>query len=130
MSGKNTNSITPQGMIISNSPNNKNKSIENQVPNINVQQSSEEEYYKKAKAKYSEMSEKKKKELQFSMSWFLLTDNIIKKTRLQIQSRMKIMDLISLFLAALGVFTNILSSFYYINYTKSIDGGKDKTNKI
>ena len=37
----------------------------------------------------------------------------LKKTRLKIQAKMKIMDLISIFLASLGVFTNILASYYY-----------------
>lgn len=93
---------------------------EEEKKNIEVNQ----EYYEKARSKMLNMTEKQKKDLQFSMSWFLLTDNIIKKQRLQIQRRMKWMDLFSLFLASLGVFTNILSSFYYIDFLKQEDESK------
>ncbi len=78
----------------------------------------DEEIYKRIKTKYNEMPEKSKEELVSSMSWFFLTDEIIKKTRLQIQAKMKVRDIISLFLAAIGVLTNILASYNYINFEK------------
>jgi hypothetical protein len=82
----------------------------------------DEEVYKKIKKKYTEMSDKSKDELISSMSWFFLTDDIIKKTRLEIQAKMKIRDTISIFLAAIGVLTNILASYNYIDFEKVEEG--------
>ncbi len=86
------------------------------------------EVYKKVKLKYNEMPENSKQELLQSMSWYFLTDEIIKKTRLQIQANMKKRDIISLFLGALGVLTNILASFNYINFEK-VEEADGKINK-
>lgn len=80
----------------------------------------------KAKEKYLKMTPESRKDLKMSVSWFFLTDEIIKKTRLQIQSKMRNIDCISILLAAVGVATNIVSSFLYIDFLKVEDHGKQK----
>jgi hypothetical protein len=72
------------------------------------------EVYSKIKAKFNDMTDKERKDLERNMSWFFLTDNIKKKTREKIQSRMKRIDIISLIFAFIGVVTNIMSSYLYI----------------
>lgn len=89
-------------------------------PNYNVQP----EALATAKAKFNKMTDKQKKELESSMSWFFLTDNIKKKTRLQIQANMKRMDLFSLIFAAIGLATQIASSNCYIGFSKTQNGSK------
>jgi hypothetical protein len=72
------------------------------------------EIYSKIKAKFNEMIDKERKDLERNISWFFLTDNIKKKTREKIQSSMKRIDIFSLIFASIGVITNILSSYFYI----------------
>lgn len=81
-------------------------------------------YYNKSKEKYSQFSQKQKKDLITSVSWFFLTDNIKKKNRLSIQAKMKLMDICSIILATIGVITNVLQSYLYIQFTKTQTGGK------
>lgn len=82
--------------------------------------------YKNVKQKFDQMTVAQKNELESSMSWFFLTDNIKKKTREEIQAVMKKMDAISLVVAAIGVVTNILSSYYYINFAKQDEHNGNK----
>lgn len=79
--------------------------------------------YSRIKAKFDQMTEGQMKKLEESMSWFFLSDNIKKKTREQIQNRMKKMDLISIFLATVGMLCNIMASFLYIDFAKIEKGG-------
>jgi hypothetical protein len=74
--------------------------------------------YKQAKEKFNIMSVQQKNALVNSMSWFFIPDNNKKKTREQIQAFMKKMDRISLFLAAVGIVTNIIASSLYISFEK------------
>jgi hypothetical protein len=82
----------------------------------------------KAREKFKEMSDKQKKELRESLSWFFLTDSLKKKIRLNIQTKMKKMDIISLILAALGVLTNAMASFFYIDFEKKQVEGNSNSN--
>ena len=88
----------------------------------------DETVYRKAKEKYTGMTSEQRKELKMSLSWFFLTDEIIKKTRLQIQEQMKTKDCITLILAGIGIITNICSSFLYIDFEKIRDDPSKKNN--
>ncbi len=90
----------------------------------------DETVYRKAKEKYTEMTSEQRRELKMSLSWFFLTDEIIKKTRLKIQEQMKTKDYITLILAGIGIITNICSSFIYIDFEKIIYNDPGKRNNI
>jgi hypothetical protein len=97
---------------MSNQGNNDNNQPNLKKYNVNPQ------IYARMKEKYNAMDETQKKELESSISWFFLTDNIKKKTREGIQARMKKRDMISLVLAAVGIFMQILASYNYIDFNK------------
>lgn len=78
----------------------------------------EPEVLQKSRAKFSEMNPVQKEELMRSISWFFIPDNIKKKTREEIQAKMKTLDRIAIFLAFFGIITNIISSALYIEFQK------------
>jgi hypothetical protein len=89
----------------------------------------DDDVHNKAKQKYLQMTPESRRDLKMSLSWFFLTDEIIKKTRLQIQAKMKNIDYISIILATIGVATNIISSFLYIDFEK-VEEDQSKEKKI
>lgn len=71
-----------------------------------------------ARKKIQNMDEESKNNLKTSISWFFLPDNLKKITREKIQARMKIIDIFSLILAAIGIMSNIIASSLYIKFEK------------
>lgn len=62
---------------------------------------------------------KRRKELEASLGWLFLTDNIKKRTREKIQQSMKTNDKLALLFAIIGVITNIIASSMYIKFSQS-----------
>ena len=74
----------------------------------------------KYRKKFKSMDKNKKKEMMAALGWVFLTDNIQKSTRENIQKSMKINDRIALFLALVGIITNIIASSIYITFSQSV----------
>jgi len=74
---------------------------------------------KENKDKINKLDVKKRKELEASLGWLFLTDNIKKRTREKIQQIMKNNDKYTVLLALLGVITNIIASSIYITFEQS-----------
>ena len=64
--------------------------------------------------RFNNLSIKKQRELQASLCFLLIPDELKKKKREEIQKTMKYNDTIILIFAFIGVFTNILSSSLYL----------------
>lgn len=79
---------------------------------INVDQKLVEEH----KKKFNSLDLKKRKELEASLGWLFLTDNIKKRTREKIQQSMKTNDRLALLFALIGVIANIIASSIYITF--------------
>jgi hypothetical protein len=77
------------------------------------------ELVEKYRKKFDSMEKSKKKELMTALGWVFLPDNVQKATREKIQNSMKINDRITLFLAFIGIITNIIASTIYINFSQS-----------
>ena len=73
-----------------------------------------------SQSKIERMSEEEKNEWKMTISWFLLTDTIKKKIRLEIQSRMKIIDIATIFLSGIGLTMNCLQSLFYLHFEMSL----------
>ena len=56
-----------------------------------------------SQSKIERMTEKEKEEWKNAISWFFLTDTIKKKIRLEIQSKMKIIDILTILFSGLGL---------------------------
>lgn len=69
-----------------------------------------------SQSKIERMSEEEKNEWKMTVSWFFLTDTIKKKIRLEIQSKMKIIDVATIFLSGIGLAMNCLQSFFYLQF--------------
>ncbi len=69
--------------------------------------------------KLNSLDAKKRKELEASLGWLFLTDNIKKRTREKIQQNMKNNDKFAVLFALIGVCTNIIASSYYITFDQS-----------
>ena len=63
-----------------------------------------------------------------TINWYLLADNIKDKIRDYIEKKMKILDIIIILLAGLGLLTNGLQMSFYLKFTKVIE--EDLTNSI
>jgi hypothetical protein len=68
----------------------------------------------KYRKQFASLSKKHKTELETSMSWLFMTDNMKKIRRETLQKRMKLNDRIALILALIGVICNILASAIYL----------------
>jgi hypothetical protein len=66
--------------------------------------------------KFNSMDVKRRKELEASLGWLFLTDNIKKRTREKIQNSMRFNDGLTLMFAIIGVFTNIIASVMYMTF--------------
>ena len=62
------------------------------------------------------MSDKEKEQWKNAISWFFLTDSIKRKIRLEIQSKLKIIDITTILLAGIGLLTNALQSMFYLHF--------------
>ena len=69
-----------------------------------------------SQSKIERMTEKEKEEWKTAISWFFLTDTIKKKIRLEIQSKMKIIDILTILFSGLGLLTNALQSMFYLHF--------------
>ena len=69
-----------------------------------------------SQSKIERMTEKEKEEWKNAISWFFLTDTIKKKIRLEIQSKMKIIDILTILFSGLGLLTNGLQSMFYLHF--------------
>lgn len=70
----------------------------------------------KYKGTFTSLNSKKRKELEASLGWLFLTDNIKKKTREKIQNQMRKNDGMALIFAVIGVLANIIASTIYITF--------------
>ena len=77
---------------------------------------------KAAREKMNKMDLESKNKLETSISWFFLPDNLKRITREKIQNKLKIIDIISLILAGIGIICNVIASSLYITFDKHIDG--------
>jgi hypothetical protein len=96
-----------------------------QAEDLNLDNKKNDGSYEIVKKRYDSMTDIQKKELVSAISWFFLTDNIKKNIRLKIQRDMKLMDIASLIFALLGVLTQIVASYFYIEFVK-----KEEISKI
>jgi hypothetical protein len=71
------------------------------------------------KHKINSLDAKKRKELEASLGWLFLTDNIKKRTREKIQLSMKVNDKFAVLFALIGVLTNVIASSIYITFSQS-----------
>ena len=78
------------------------------------------------KSNFTSLNSKKRKELEASLGWLFLTDNIKKRTREKIQNHMRKNDGLALIFATIGVITNIIASTMYIAFEQL--NGKFKLN--
>lgn len=76
----------------------------------------------KYRKKFQNLDPKKRKELEASIGWLFITDSIKKKKRELIQKKMRTNDLITLVVAIIGIFLNIIASSIYITF--QIEEGK------
>lgn len=93
-----------------------------EMSNTELVSSINSDLYRKAKNKLEAMNSKDKNNLETSISWFFLPDNLKKLAREKIQEKMKIIDIISLILGLIGILTNIIASSIYISFKKIITG--------
>jgi hypothetical protein len=70
----------------------------------------------KVKGSFTSLNSKKRKELEASLGWLFLTDNIKKKTREKIQNQMRKNDGLALIFAVIGVLANIIASTIYVTF--------------
>ena len=96
------------------------------------------ELLEKYRNKFNSLDESKRIELEASIGWLFLTDDIKKKRREQLQSIMRTNDIVLLILAFIGIFSNVISSSMYLSSQKVSDAeGKiniqlipDETNTV
>ena len=69
-----------------------------------------------AVTKLSQMSLPEKESWKNTISWFFITDAIKKKIRIDIQKRMKLLDIFIIFFSGIGLLTNAFQSLYYLNF--------------
>jgi hypothetical protein len=62
------------------------------------------------------LDQKQTKELEASLAWLIIPENIKKKTREKITNKLKLNDKITLLIAFLGIVTNIYASANYIGF--------------
>ena len=94
----------------------------NLVPNQDEIKEEEDEYVEKIRYLGIDMSrnlEHKQKSLWIkTINWYLLADNIKDKIRDYIEKKMKILDIIIIMLAGIGLLTNGLQMTFYLKFTK------------
>ena len=94
----------------------------NLVPNQDEIKEEEDEYVEKIRYLGIDMSrnlEHKQKSLWIkTINWYLLADNIKDKIRDYIEKKMKILDIIIIMLAGIGLLTNGLQMTFYLQFTK------------
>ena len=104
----------------------------NLVPNQDEVKEEEDEYVEKIRYLGIDMSknlEHKQKLLWIkTINWYLLADNIKDKIRDYIEKKMKILDIIIILLAGLGLLTNGLQMTFYLQFKKIRE--KDKSYSI
>ena len=94
----------------------------NAVPNQDDAKEEEDEYVEKIGYLGIDMSknlERKQKLLWIkTINWYLLTNNLKDKIRDYIEKKMKILDIVIILLAALGLLTNGLQMTFYLKFNK------------
>ena len=104
----------------------------NLIPNQDEVKEEEDEYVEKIRYLGIDMSrnlENKQKALWIkTINWCLLADNIKDKIRDYIEKKMKILDIVIILLAGLGLITNGLQMNFYLKFTKV--KGDDNTYSI
>ena len=94
----------------------------NLVPNQDEIKEEEDEYVEKIRYLGIDMSrnlEHKQQSLWIkTINWYLLADNIKDKIRDYIEKKMKILDIIIIMLAGIGLLTNGLQMTFYLQFTK------------
>ena len=113
---------------------NKEYNLDNEKINLKINP----ELLEKYRNKFSSLDESKRIELEASIGWLFLTDDIKKKRREQLQSIMRTNDIVLLILAFIGIFSNVISSSMYLSSQKVSDAeGKiniqlipDETNTV
>ena len=94
----------------------------NPQPNQDEEKEEQDEYVEKIKYLGIDMSrnlENKQKALWIkTINWCLLADNIKDKIRDCVEKKMKILDIVIILLAGLGLVTNGLQMNFYLNFTK------------
>ena len=113
---------------------NKEYNLDNEKLNLKINP----ELLEKYRNKFNSLDESKRIELEASIGWLFLTDDIKKKRREQLQSIMRTNDIVLLILAFIGIFSNVISSSMYLSSQKVSDAeGKiniqlipDETNTV
>ena len=90
---------------------NKEYNLDNEKINLKINP----ELLEKYRNKFSSLDESKRIELEASIGWLFLTDDIKKKRREQLQSIMRTNDIVLLILAFIGIFSNVISSSMYLS---------------
>ena len=85
---------------------NKTDNLDNEKFNLKVNP----ELLEKYRNKFNSLDKSKRMELEASIAWLFLTDDIKKQKRELLQKSMKINDIILLVLAFIGIFCNVISS--------------------
>ena len=97
----------------------------NIIPNQDEVKEEEDEYVEKIRYLGIDMSknlEHKQKLLWIkTINWYLLADNLKDKIRDYIEKKMKILDIIVILLAGLGLLTNGLQMTFYLKFEKVRD---------
>lgn len=102
---------------------NKTDNLDNEKFNLKVNP----ELLEKYRNKFNSLDKSKRMELEASIAWLFLTDDIKKQKRELLQKSMKINDIILLVLAFIGIFCNVISSSLYLS-TKKISDSDGKIN--
>ena len=104
----------------------------NLIPNQDEVKEEEDEYVEKIRYLGIDMSknlEHKQKLLWIkTINWYLLADNLKDKIRDYIEKKMKILDIIVILLAGLGLLTNGLQMTFYLKFKK--ERGPDRSYSI
>ena len=69
-----------------------------------------------SRASLERMNDNDKEKWKNAISWFFFTDTIKRKIRLEIQSKLKIIDISTILLAGIGLLSNALQSMFYLHF--------------
>lgn len=74
------------------------------------------ELLQKARQKIEKMNIKDKNSLKKSISWFFVPENMKKKTRESIQAKLKLIDILSIIFATVGLLSNIIACSLHLQF--------------
>lgn len=101
--------------------------ISSEVTNQYLESRVNSELLEKYRRKFNELDKNKRKELEASIAWLFLTDDIKKQKREAVQKIMHRNDLSILIFAFIGIITNVISSSLYLT-SKHVTDSEGKVN--